>query len=159
MRWPFTLRNSSVNIIEKNWPSAGVDRPFCGSIAEAKPIPIDVPISSLAIIGAAKAICRTKPIANPTSASAATDRMVVSENTAIGGMTGWLASTSTPIAPDSETRTVSGTDTALNTGAAMNAAPTRTITNSSAHSGCSIERPKPSGLKVPLPLEEGRTEG
>ena len=63
-----------------------------------------------------------------------------------GGAMVWLPRTSTPIAPDSAIRAGSGTPTLPNTGATTNAAPTRTITNTSAQSWGSIERPRPSTL-------------
>ena len=64
-----------------------------------------------------------------------------------------------PIAPESATRTWSGTDILPNTGAVMNALPTRTITNRSAHNWGSIARPKPSmryftrsGIRSKMPI-------
>src|SRR3546814_8288012 len=55
-----------------------------------------------------------------------------------------VPSTSTPIAPDKVTRTGSGIETAPNTGAAMNAAPIRTMTKINAQSCGSTARPKRS---------------
>ena len=115
-----------------------------GSTACAKPSPIDPPMISAATMGAANATCRMRPIARPTSASAATATKVASPNTCAGGTTGCAASTRNPTAPDSVTRTINGNATAPNTGAAMNAAPIRTITKISAQSCGSIERPKPN---------------
>ena len=130
--------------IDRNWLTAGLERPVVGSIMLAKPIPIEPPMISPATSGAAKAICTTKPSASPTSASAATDRKVDSANTVGGTAIVFVPSTRIATAPDSATRTCTGTETLPNTGAATNAAPTRTITNSSAHSCGSIARPKPS---------------
>ncbi len=116
-------------------------------------------MTSAAIIGAANVIWRTKPSASPTSASAAAERIVVTAKMFCGGTIGCAARTRNPIAPDKVTRTVSGTDTEPNTGAAMNVAPMRIITNTSAQSCGSIERPKPSTVKSPSRSREGLGEG
>ena len=92
--------------------------------------PMLPPITSAAMVGAANAICRTKPSIRPISASPASASIPSSVSRAGGVATsGSQIEMKIAIAPVKEMRTTTGTLDAPKKGAASSAAPTRVIRN------------------------------
>src|SRR5579871_6790207 len=133
--------------MRKYCPSAGDCAPLAGSTPVAMLMPITPPIISAARIGAANAICITKPSASPTSTSPATASRPGAVSSGAGAAIGSHAQANAARALPTMKRICGGTLAAPNSGAANSAAAMRVSANSQRQNSASTG-PKPKLMPI-----------